>query len=170
MVELIFMSFVVMLPWVGWWRVFVKSGYAGWKCLIPIYNLIIFLKIIKRPKWWISLYFLLCLIVIVFPPATIFWFIILIADGWKLSYMFGQDTWFTSSFKSITLNHLGPNRKLNFNDWPFTVVVTSCFLQHPGKLFFLAWLSGQKLVYMTFGFPFIAFNKNAKYMVDNVSD
>mgnify|MGYP004368289123 CR=1 FL=1 len=159
-----------MLPWVGWWRVFVKSGHAGWKCLIPIYNLIVFLKIIKRPKWWISLYFLVCLIVFLYPVATIFCSIILITDGWKLSCLFGQDAWFISHFKSVNLNHFGTTRKLNFNDWPFTVIFTSCFLQDRRQLFFLVLLSGQKLVYMLFGFPFIAFNKNAKYMLVNVSN
>jgi hypothetical protein len=39
------------------YRVFKKAGEAGWKSLIPIYNLYIFLKIIHRPSWWIVLYF-----------------------------------------------------------------------------------------------------------------
>lgn len=29
------------------WKVFVKAGYEGWKCLIPIYNLVITARIAK---------------------------------------------------------------------------------------------------------------------------
>lgn len=27
------------------WKVFVKAGYEGWKCLIPIYNMVITARI-----------------------------------------------------------------------------------------------------------------------------
>lgn len=37
----------------GLWKIFEKAGEKGWKALIPIYNYYIWLKIIKRPWWWI---------------------------------------------------------------------------------------------------------------------
>ena len=39
----------------SYWVIFTKAGEAGWKCLIPIYNLIVLLKIINKPVWWFIL-------------------------------------------------------------------------------------------------------------------
>jgi len=39
------------------WRIFQKAGRPGWEAIIPIYNLLIFLKIVGKPWWWI---FLMC--------------------------------------------------------------------------------------------------------------
>jgi hypothetical protein len=41
---------------VGFWKLFTKAGYAGWKILIPIYNIYIICKIADRPGWWTVLY------------------------------------------------------------------------------------------------------------------
>jgi hypothetical protein len=38
------------------WKIFAKAGQPGWLSLIPIYNLVIFLKIIGRPVWWLVLF------------------------------------------------------------------------------------------------------------------
>jgi signal peptidase I len=38
---------------IGLWKIFEKAGEKGWKALIPIYNYYIWLKILKRPWWWI---------------------------------------------------------------------------------------------------------------------
>jgi hypothetical protein len=43
----IIMVFVIICEW----RIFTKAGKPGWACLIPIYNLIVFLEIIGKP-WW----------------------------------------------------------------------------------------------------------------------
>jgi len=40
----------------GLWKIFEKAGEKGWKALIPIYNYYIWLKIIKRPWWWIFIF------------------------------------------------------------------------------------------------------------------
>lgn len=42
----------------GMWQIFEKGGEAGWKAIIPIYNIWILLKIIGRPEWWIILFFI----------------------------------------------------------------------------------------------------------------
>ncbi|MCB1324177.1 MAG: signal peptidase I [Spirochaetales bacterium] len=44
---------------VGMWMIFEKAGRPGWKALIPVYNLIILLDIIGRPRWWIVFYLLI---------------------------------------------------------------------------------------------------------------
>jgi signal peptidase I len=40
------------IPTIFGYKVFEKAGEAGWKTLIPFYNLYIWLKIIEKPMWW----------------------------------------------------------------------------------------------------------------------
>ena len=42
----------------SYWIIFTKAGESGWKCLVPIYNLIIMIRIAKKPIWWIILIFI----------------------------------------------------------------------------------------------------------------
>lgn len=37
------------------WKLFTKAGQPGWAAIIPIYNMIVILKIAGRPVWWIFL-------------------------------------------------------------------------------------------------------------------
>lgn len=47
------------------WRVYAKAGQPGWACLIPIYNVIVLLRIAGRPAWWVLLFLVPFLNVIV---------------------------------------------------------------------------------------------------------
>jgi hypothetical protein len=40
---------------VAWWRLFSKAGEPGWASLIPIYNVVVLLRIVGKPAWWILL-------------------------------------------------------------------------------------------------------------------
>jgi len=40
----------------GFWLVFMKAGESGWKSIIPIWNMIVLLRIIGRPWWWIAFF------------------------------------------------------------------------------------------------------------------
>ena len=40
------------------WRIFTKAGEPGWAAIVPIYNLIVILKIAGKPGWWFLLYFI----------------------------------------------------------------------------------------------------------------
>ena len=42
----------------GIWATFSKAGVAGWKSLIPVYNLILMLQIAGKPVWWLVLFFI----------------------------------------------------------------------------------------------------------------
>ena len=55
LVTLIWLALVVVLI-AAIWKVFTKAGQPGWAVIIPIYNLIIILKVAQRPVWWILLY------------------------------------------------------------------------------------------------------------------
>lgn len=47
---------IVILQLIAMWKIFKKAGQAGWKSLIPIYNLVILYKIIGISPWLILLY------------------------------------------------------------------------------------------------------------------
>ena len=49
----------LLIYWVSWFKIFSKSGEAGWKAFIPILNLFIFTKIAKKPIWWLIIYLIL---------------------------------------------------------------------------------------------------------------
>ena len=42
----------------GMWMIFEKAGEAGWKAIIPIYNIYVLMEIIGRPGWWVILFFI----------------------------------------------------------------------------------------------------------------
>ena len=48
---------LVVLMVVSMWKVFEKAGQKGWKSIIPIYNYIIMLRIIKKPEWLVFFIF-----------------------------------------------------------------------------------------------------------------
>lgn len=43
---------LVLISFVGLYKIFEKAGLPGWKALIPIYNFWLVGTIINRPKWW----------------------------------------------------------------------------------------------------------------------
>ena len=43
---------LILISFVGLYKIFEKAGVAPWKALIPIYNFWEVGKIINRPKWW----------------------------------------------------------------------------------------------------------------------
>ena len=71
----------VLLMVAAMWKIFAKAGQPGWASIIPIYNWIVWCKIVGRPLWWVLLLFL-C-----FP----IFFIILSID---LAKSFGKSTGF----------------------------------------------------------------------------
>ncbi len=40
---------------IGLWKLFTLAGEESWKAFVPLYNFIVWLKIIKKPWWWIFL-------------------------------------------------------------------------------------------------------------------
>ena len=65
----------------GLWFVFRKAGVAHWKALIPIYNIIVWVKVCgKGWKWYI--YFLI-------PAINIFVFLLLVAETAKVFHRYG---------------------------------------------------------------------------------
>lgn len=50
----------VLLMVASMWKIFAKAGEPGWASLIPIYNIIVWCKIVGRPAWWVLLLFIPC--------------------------------------------------------------------------------------------------------------
>ena len=49
-----YLAFTILIL-AAWWKIFTKAGQPGWACIIPIYNLYVWCKIVGRPWWWILL-------------------------------------------------------------------------------------------------------------------
>jgi hypothetical protein len=46
---------LVVLFVASMWKIFEKAGEPGWAALIPIYNIIVLIKIAGKPLWWFVL-------------------------------------------------------------------------------------------------------------------
>lgn len=46
---------VALIMIIAMWKIFTKAGQPGWASLIPIYNWIVWCKIVGRPAWWVLL-------------------------------------------------------------------------------------------------------------------
>lgn len=56
-VSIIYLAIIVLMV-ASMWKVFDKAGQPGWACLIPIYNIIVMLKIAGKPTWWLLMFFI----------------------------------------------------------------------------------------------------------------
>jgi hypothetical protein len=74
---------IVALVIAGFWKVFVKAGEPGWASLVPIYNLVVLLKIAGKPLWW--------LVLLLIPVVN---FIALIMVGMGVAQNFGKGAGF----------------------------------------------------------------------------
>ena len=55
---LLFFVAVQIIHFLGTWKLYVKAGRKAWEALIPIYNGVVLMQIINRPKWWVILLFI----------------------------------------------------------------------------------------------------------------
>ncbi|HMX41193.1 MAG TPA: DUF5684 domain-containing protein [Saprospiraceae bacterium] len=53
----LFLGFIIFM-FAAMWRVYEKAGEPGWAAIVPIYNLIVWMRIIRKPGWWVLLLFL----------------------------------------------------------------------------------------------------------------
>ncbi len=44
---------ITVITLAGIWKLFEKAGHPGWKSLIPLYNVILWLGMIGRPWWYL---------------------------------------------------------------------------------------------------------------------
>ncbi|MCQ2294158.1 MAG: signal peptidase I [Bacteroidales bacterium] len=93
---------------VGLWFVFKKAGVAPWKCLVPIYNLVLWVKICGKDWKWV----VYCLI----PAINIFTFLLLVVETAKAYHRYGfWEQTLAVIFPWIYLPYLGMS-KLEYHD------------------------------------------------------
>jgi len=81
---------IVLIAIVAIWRVFTKAGQPGWAVLIPFYNLYVYSQVVKRPGWWMLLYFA-SIIPVIGSLAVLF---VSIIDNLRLAKLFGKSSGF----------------------------------------------------------------------------
>ena len=54
----LFFIAIQVIHFLGTWKLYVKAGRKAWEAIIPIYNGIVLMQIINRPKWWVLLLFI----------------------------------------------------------------------------------------------------------------
>ena len=67
----IFFLVVQLIHFGGSWKLYQKAGRKSWEALIPIYNAIVLMQIIRRPKWWVILLFIPIINLMIFPVVWV---------------------------------------------------------------------------------------------------
>ena len=75
---------IILLTVIGMWKVFEKAGKPGWASIVPVYNVVVLLQIVRKPIWWIVLCFI--------PYVNS---IVLIMVYYYLAKVFGKGSGFT---------------------------------------------------------------------------
>jgi len=64
---LLFFLLLQVIHFLGTWKLYIKAGRKVWEAAIPIYNAIVLMQIINRPKWWVILLFIPIINLLMFP-------------------------------------------------------------------------------------------------------
>jgi signal peptidase I len=76
----IFFLAVQVIHFLGTWKLYQKAGRKPWEAAVPVYNAVVLMRIIKRPRWWVILLFIPIVNLILFPVV---WVQVLKAFGKK---------------------------------------------------------------------------------------
>lgn len=68
---ILFILIVQVIHFLGTWKLYVKAGRKAWEAAIPVYNAIVLMQIIKRPKWWVILLFIPIINLLMFPVVWV---------------------------------------------------------------------------------------------------
>ncbi len=63
----LFFLIIQVIHFLGTWKLYVKAGRKAWEAAIPVYNAIVLMQIINRPKWWVILLFVPIVNLLMFP-------------------------------------------------------------------------------------------------------
>lgn len=77
---------VFALTLIALWKIFEKAGEAGWKAIVPVYNLVVLFRLVGLSPWLILLY-LLSGILLIGPIITLILSIVLAV---KVSRAYGH--------------------------------------------------------------------------------
>ena len=111
---ILFILAVQLIHFLGTWKLYIKAGRKAWEAAVPVYNAIVLMQIIRRPRWWVFLLFIPIINLLMFPVVWV-----------ETVRSFGkntlQDTWLvllTLGFYIYYLNYSGdaqyvPDRALH---------------------------------------------------------
>ena len=68
---LIFFLIVQVIHFAGTWKLYQRANRKAWEAAVPVYNAVILMRIIKRPKWWVFLLFVPIINLLMFPIVWI---------------------------------------------------------------------------------------------------
>jgi signal peptidase I len=98
----------------GLWMVFVKAGLAGWKSLVPVYNIYLWTRIINKPWYWV--------IYALVPYLNIFILLLMVVETAKT---FGKFSLGAQALAALVpfayMPYLGFNKKTSYthpSKWP----------------------------------------------------
>ena len=90
MIEILFFLLIInFIHGIGTWKLYSLSGNKSWQSFVPIYNVLILLRIINRPWWWIFIIFMPGINIIILPVIWV-----------EISRSFKKNT-YTDTFLSI---------------------------------------------------------------------
>ena len=64
---LLFLLLIQVIHFLGTFRLYQKAGRKSWEALVPVYNAVVLMQIIRRPKWWVILLFVPIVNLMMFP-------------------------------------------------------------------------------------------------------
>ncbi len=67
----IFILAVQVVHFLGTWKLYEKAGRKPWEAAVPIYNGVVLMRIINRPRWWVLLLFVPVVNLIMFPVVWV---------------------------------------------------------------------------------------------------
>jgi signal peptidase I len=62
---------VQVIHYLGTWKLYQKAGRKSWEAAIPVYNAVVLMGIIGRPRWWVILLFVPIVNLIMFPVVWV---------------------------------------------------------------------------------------------------
>ena len=68
---IIFILIVQVIHFGGTWKLYKKAGRKPWEALVPVYNAVVLMQIIRRPKWWVILLFIPIINLLMFPVVWV---------------------------------------------------------------------------------------------------
>jgi len=67
----VFILIIQVIHAAGTWKFYVAAGRKAWEAFVPLYNAVVLLKIVKRPTWWLLLFFIPIINLIVIPVVWV---------------------------------------------------------------------------------------------------
>ncbi|RZJ63765.1 MAG: signal peptidase I [Flavobacterium sp.] len=67
----IFFLILQVIHFLGTWKLYQKAGRKPWEAAVPIYNAVVLMRIINRPRWWVLLLFIPIVNLIMFPVVWV---------------------------------------------------------------------------------------------------